>query len=118
MKLAVLKETNDHETRVSVTPDIAKSLVDAGFECLVEKGAGVNSYFEDKDYIDAGAAIVDGAASLYADADVVLKINAPSAAEIKSMKSGAVLMSFMFAATNPELVDACASNKISAFCET
>ena len=115
MKLAVLKETNDRETRVSVTPTVAKSLVDAGFECLVEKGAGVNSYFEDKDYSDAGATIVDGAAALYADADVVLKINPPGTDEIRSMKSGAILMSFMFAATNPELVDACADNKISAF---
>ena len=87
MKLAILKETNDHETRVSVTPDIAKSLVDAGFECLVEKGAGVNSYFEDKDYADAGATIVEGATALYADADVVLKINAPSSEEIKSLWS-------------------------------
>ena len=115
MKLAVLKETNDHETRVSVTPTVAKSLVDAGFECLVEKGAGINSYFEDKDYTDAGATIVDGAAALYADADVVLKINAPGPDEVRSMKSGAILMSFMFASTNPELVDACADNKISAF---
>ena len=115
MKLAILKETNDHETRVSVTPDIAKSLVDAGFECLVEKGAGVSSYFEDKEYSDAGATIVDNPAALYADADVILKINAPNLDEIKSMKSGAVLMSFIFAVTNPELVDACAEAKISTF---
>jgi NAD(P) transhydrogenase subunit alpha len=115
MKLAVLKETNNHETRVAVTPDIAKLLVDNGFECLVEKGAGVSSYFEDKEYGDAGAVIVDSAAALYADADVVLKINSPNPDEIKSMKAGAVLMSFMFAATNPELVDACAAAKVSAF---
>lgn len=115
MKLAVLKETNDHETRVSVTPDVAKSLIDAGFECLIEKGAGVNSYFEDKAYSEAGATIVDTASALYADADVVLKINAPTPDEIKSMKSGAILISFMFAATNPDIVDACASAKVSSF---
>ena len=115
MKLAVLKETNDHETRVSLTPDIVKSLVEAGFECSVEKSAGMSSYFDDKDYSDAGATLVDGAAALYSDADVILKINAPNPDEIKSMKSGAVLMSFMFAATNPELVDACVANNISGF---
>jgi len=115
VKLAVLKETNDHETRVSVTPDIVKSLIDAGFECQVEKDAGVNSYFEDKDYSNAGATIVDGAAALYAEADVVVKINAPDPEQVRSMKPGSVLMSFMFAATNPELVEACAAAKVSAF---
>ena len=115
MKLAVPKETNDNESRVALTPGIVKSLVDAGFECTIEKGAGLNSYFDDKDYSDAGAKMIDSAAALYADADVVLKINAPNAEEIGSMKSGAILMSFMFAATSPEVVDACVANQISSF---
>ncbi len=115
MKLAVPKETNDNESRVALTPGIVKSLVEAGFECNVEKGAGLNSYFDDKDYSDAGATMIDTATALYADADVVLKINAPNAEEIKSMKSGSVLISFMFAATTPDVVDACVANEISSF---
>jgi len=112
VKLAVPKETKEKESRVALTPDIVKSLVDAGFECIVERGAGLSSYFDDKAYSDVGASIVD---SVYEEADVLLKINAPSGDEIKSMKAGAVLMSFMFAATNPDLVEACAANQISAF---
>ena len=115
MKIAVLKETKKRENRVALTPDIVKSLTDEGFECMVEKGAGLNSYFDDSKYIAAGATIVENASKLYAEADTVLKINAPSAEEIGLMKPGAVLLSFMFAATSPELVDACVKQNISSF---
>ncbi|MEZ4880399.1 MAG: hypothetical protein R2801_09580 [Chitinophagales bacterium] len=55
------------------------------------------------------------ATKFYSQADVVLKVNAPQADEIAQMKKGAKLISFMWAATNPELVDACAKAGISAF---
>lgn len=115
MILAVPKERKLKENRVSLTPDIVKVLTNAGFTCNVEKDAGVNSYFTDKAYEDAGASIIENSQSLYSDADVVLKINSPSIEEIGMMKEGAVLMSFMFAATNPEFVEACVKAKISTF---
>lgn len=115
MKLAVPRERNTKENRVSLTPDIVKALINNGFTCSVEKDAGVHSYFQDKDYEDAGASIVGSTQDLYADADVILKINAPEPDEIAMIKEGAVLMSFMFAATNPDLVEACVKAKISTF---
>ncbi|MEO6883294.1 MAG: Re/Si-specific NAD(P)(+) transhydrogenase subunit alpha [Bacteroidia bacterium] len=115
MKIAVPKETKIKENRVALTPDVVQALTKKGFECLIEKDAGLNSYFSDEQYIAAGGKIIAEKNNLYADADVVLKVNAPSADEINLMKSGSVLLSFMFAMTNPELVEACAKKNISAF---
>jgi len=115
LKIAVPKETKERENRVALTPDVVKNLTDEGFECLVQSGAGMNSYFDDAAYTAAGATMVDDVSNLYATADVVLKINAPSVEEVGMMKSGAVLLSFMFAATNPEFVEACVKQNISSF---
>ena len=115
MILSVPKENKERENRVALTPDVVKALVKAGFECRVEKGAGIGSYFSDTQYTEAGATIVDNASKIYSDADVVLKVNAPLPAEIALMKNTAVLISFMFAATNAALVDACTKAGISAF---
>lgn len=115
MKLAVPKETKLKENRVALTPDVVKDLVKKGFECMVEAGAGLNSYFSDEAYQAAGATIISDKKKLYSDADVVLKVNAPLADEIASMKKEAILISFLWAATNPDTVDACSKAGISAF---
>ena len=114
MKLSVPKETKLKENRVALTPEVVKGLVKKGFEILVEAGAGVNSFYENEAYKNAGAAIADKN-KCYSDADVVLKVNAPLPDEIAMMKKEAVLISFMFAATNPQLVESCAKAGISAF---
>jgi H+-translocating NAD(P) transhydrogenase subunit alpha len=114
MKLGVPKETKLKENRVALTPDVVKDLVKKGFEILVEAGAGLNSYYSDDAYTKAGARIVDKK-SVYADSDAVLKVNAPSTEELSGMKKGGILISFMWAATNPDLVSACEKAGISAF---
>jgi len=114
MKLSVPKETKLKENRVALTPDVVKGLVKKGFEVIVESSAGVNSFYQDDAYITAGASIVDSA-KCYTEADVVLKVNAPLPEEIGKMKKDAILISFMFAATNPQLVEACSKAGISAF---
>ncbi len=115
MKIAVPKETKERENRVALSPDVLKSLIKAGFECCIEKDAGLHSFFDDQSYISAGAKIITDKKTLYGDADVVLKVNAPTAEEIGFMKRDAVLISFMFASTNPDLVEACAKQGIASF---
>ncbi len=115
MKLAVPKETKFKENRVALTPDVIKDLVKKGFEVTVESGAGLNSFFSDEAYTAAGAQLVADTKKLYSDADVVLKVNAPSPEEIAGMKKGAVLLSFLFAGTNPDVVNACVKAGVSAF---
>ena len=115
MIIAVPKETKFKENRVALVPAVVKDLITKGFSVNVEAGAGLNSFFNDEDYKNAGAAIVSDKNTVYASADVVLKVNAPQADEIALMKRGAILISFMWAATNPELVAACEKAGISAF---
>ena len=115
MKLAVPKETKSRENRVALAPEGARDLVKKGFEVLVEVGAGRASFFDDESYIRVGAQLLPNAPSLYATADVVLKVNAPAPAEIAAMKKGAVLLSFLWAATHPTTVEASCRAGISAF---
>jgi len=104
VKVNVPKEKNDFERRVALTPEVTQSLIKAGFEVNIEKDAGLNSYFDNSAYEKAGAKIIDDAKAIYSDADVILKVNAPTPAEIALMKSDSVLISMMYAQTNQPLV--------------
>lgn len=115
MKIAVPKETKLKENRVALTPEVVAGLIKNGHSCAVEKGAGFNSYFTDDAYVAAGATIVADKAALYSSADVVVKVNAPLPDEIALMAPGAALISFMFAAVNPDLVSACVKRGVSGF---
>lgn len=114
MKFSVPKETKLKENRVALTPEVVKGLVKKGFEIMIESGAGLNSFYPDDAYTAAGARIVDKN-KCYADADVLLKVNAPLPEEISMMKKEAILISFMFAGTNPQLIEACSKAGITAF---
>ena len=114
MIIGVPKETKENENRVALTPDVVSSLTKAGFQCIVENGAGVNSYFSDEFYTNAGAKLVNRN-EVYSSSDVVLKVNAPLSSEIDLMKPSGILVSFMWAATNPELVEACVRKGITSF---
>lgn len=114
MKIGIPKETKPGENRVSLTPVIVKSLVQSGFEVTIEKGAGMNSFFTDEQYTSAGATLSDKD-SLYNSSDVICKVNAPSPPDISLMKKDSVLISYLFALSNPLLVDACVKTRISAF---
>ncbi len=114
MILGVPKETKIKENRVALTPDVVKDLVKKGFEVVIESGAGLNSFYNDENYTTVGAKIADKS-TVYSTADVLIKVNAPVADEITKMKKDAILMSFMWAATSPELVDACCKAGITAF---
>jgi NAD(P) transhydrogenase subunit alpha len=115
MNIAIPKEKKARENRVALTPEVVKNLVEKGFRCAVEKGAGDNSYFSDDAYSTHGASIVTDVQGLYRDADVVLKVNAPTPEEISWMRRGAALISFMYASGNPVLVTACVNQGISVF---
>lgn len=114
MILGVPKETKTKENRVALTPDVVKDLVKKGFEVVIESGAGLNSFYSDEAYTAAGAKSADRN-TIFANSDVVLSVNAPAGADITKMKKEAILISFMWAATNAELVDACCRAGVSAF---
>lgn len=114
MKFGVVRETKGGETRVAVVPDAVKDLVKFGGEVLVEKGAGERSSFLDKHYSDAGAKVVDGK-TLYAEADVILKIQPPSDSEIKLMRDGTTVIGLFWALTNRDVVKKLVAKKMTVF---
>lgn len=114
MIIGVAKETKFRENRVALTPEVIKDLIKKEFEVRIESGAGLNSFYSDEIYAAAGAKIVSKN-DIYSGSDAVLKVNAPAPDEIALMKKEAVLISFMWAATSPELINACVSAGISAF---
>jgi NAD(P) transhydrogenase subunit alpha len=115
LHLCIPKERKAFESRVAITPSIAKQLIDKGFKVSIETNAGSSSYFDDDAYSAVGAQILNTPQAVYEQADIVLKVNPPSVEEIQWMKKEAVLISFLYAATNAELVTACEQAGISAF---
>ena len=115
MIVAVPKENNAFEKRVALSPDVVLSLIKSGFELIVEKDAGINSFFDNAAYEKAGAKIIENKDELYRTADLILKINAPSTSEITLMKKEAALISLLYAATNGELIEAASRQGISVF---
>lgn len=113
MKVGVLKETKERERRVALSPDIARSLVKKEFDVLIESGAGEHSGFSDEDYKSAGATV--STRSDVCNADVILKVEAPTVEEANLMKNEAVSISFLYAYTRPELLSVFNARRISSF---
>src|SRR2546426_607545 len=91
MKLGVPKETAVNERRVALTPDAAGRLVKSGFAVLVERGAGAAASFRDEAYSTAGATVVAPATDVFAQSDVVLKVQPPSTEEVRRCRERAAL---------------------------
>jgi H+-translocating NAD(P) transhydrogenase subunit alpha len=92
MRVAVLTERRDGESRVAATPETAKKLIGMGCSVAVEAGAGLSSGMPDADYAAAGATVVADAAAALSGAQIVLKVRAPDAAELGMIPRGALLI--------------------------
>jgi len=117
MKIAVPKEIRPGERRVAITPEAVAKLIKLGFEVLVESGAGDGAAFDNPLYVQAGARIVEGTRELWAEADLVLKVNPPEQHpklgmhEADLMSEGKVLISFIWPAKADELIARLAAEK-------
>jgi len=94
LHLAVLKEAAPGETRVALLPDAVRSLIAKGLEIVVEAGAGLASGHSDDAYVQAGATLTSDRVSLLSSADILPVVNAPSAADQRTIKRGAVAIGF------------------------
>ena len=94
MIIAVPKEIEGNETRVSITPQSAAELIKAGYKVKIESNAGVKSFFFDKDYQAVNAEIISSKDKLFDGADIILKVTPPSTEEIKLMSKGTLCVSF------------------------
>lgn len=113
MKVGVLKETKERERRVALSPDVARSLVKKEFDVLIESGAGEQSGFSDEEYTSAGAVV--STRSDVCNADVILKVEAPTVEEANLMRNEAISISFLYAYTRPELLSVFNARRISSF---
>lgn len=105
MNITIPKETVNGETRVALTPDIVSKIVSSGLNVFIEKGAGMQSSFTDSGYEEAGGTIEPDVGTLYDKADIVLKVQKPGDDEIAMMKSGTVLITFLWALSDRPLVE-------------
>ena len=109
--IGVPRETAAGEKRVATVPEAVEKLVKLGFGVAVQAGAGDAANFADDTYRAAGADIVADAARLWASADILFKVRAPTSAELGMMRDGATLASFIWPAQNPQLMQALAAKK-------
>ncbi|WNM33624.1 Re/Si-specific NAD(P)(+) transhydrogenase subunit alpha [Streptomyces sp. Li-HN-5-11] len=108
-RVGVVAESVSGETRVAATPATVRQLLALGYEVVVEPEAGAASGFGDRAYLDAGAEIGEAW-----NADVVLKVNAPSDAEITRLRQGATMVALLAPAQNPELLRTLADAGVTA----
>jgi NAD(P) transhydrogenase subunit alpha len=115
MKVGVAKETAPGERRVALVPDAAGRLAPSGIELVVEAGAGEEASFLDTAYRDAGALVVADAVTLYGEAELVCKVQKPSAEEVGLLRSGQALVAFLAPLVETELVRQIAERGATAF---
>jgi NAD(P) transhydrogenase subunit alpha len=109
--IGVPRETAAGERRVATVPEVVERLIKLGFKVAVEGGAGEAANFSDDAYRAAGAEIVADTARLWATSDIVFKVRGPSAAEVGLMREGGALVSFIWPAQNPELMQSLAAKQ-------
>ncbi len=111
MRIGVPKESFPGETRVAATPKTVEQLRALGYAVFVERGAGAAASFDDAAFVRAGADVIDEAVW---NADILLKINAPTDAELPLLRPGQVVASLISPALNPELVEKLAARGVTA----
>lgn len=113
MKIGIPKEIKNNENRVAITPAGVNELVKNGHTVYVEKTAGIGSGIEDKDYIAAGASILDKASDVFDTTDIIVKVKEPLESEYDLMKEGQVLFTYLHLAPNAPLTKALLNRKVT-----
>ena len=112
MRIAVPKEIRSGEKRVALVPDIISKLTKSGHQVVIESGAGVAAEYSDKQFIEAGAEVKSG--DVLAGSDVILSVQPLTPSQIKSLKKGALTLSFLSQATAADSIEAAVINSITA----
>ena len=119
MRIGVPREIKNHEYRVGLTPASVAELIAAGHQVVVETRAGLGIDFEDRDYRDVGASIVEDAASVFAGADMIVKVKEPQPSEIALLEARHTLFTYLhLAADKPQALGLMASGATCIAYET
>jgi NAD(P) transhydrogenase subunit alpha len=113
--IAVPKELVTGEQRVAIVPEIVRNLKKAGHEIRVERDAGTGAYYPDALFEAAGAKIVSSRSDLFNGARIVLRVQPPTVAEIDLLTEGTIIIGFMNATNNLEVIARMRDRRITAF---
>jgi alanine dehydrogenase len=106
MIVGVPKEIKSQESRIAITPEGVSEFIRAGHSVLVESGAGLGSAITDNEFVSQGATIIQNVNDVWGQADVILKVKEPIAAEYPRMRRGQVLFTYLHLAASKECTDA------------
>jgi NAD(P) transhydrogenase subunit alpha len=115
MNIAVLNESGPGEARVALMPDSVKKLTAAKASVSIESGAGLGAARTDDDYAESGASIVSDRNALLADADVLVCVSRPDAADFGGMKHGGVVLGFLRPLDEPDKLAPALENSLTTF---
>ena len=115
IKIAVVNESLNNETRVALVPEIAQKLASNNVSFIIEKNAGESSGFLDSAYPENACKFVSSSEDALKDADVLFKVNPPTSDEIEKMKRGSMAISYMNPFQNDALIKQMASSGVDAF---
>jgi alanine dehydrogenase len=114
MIIGVPKEIKTEENRVAMTPTGAAVLAGRGHRVLVERSAGLGSGLTDRSYEGAGATLVDSAAEVWRQADMVMKVKEPQESEYAFLRPGLLLFTYLHLAANESVTRALLERKVAA----
>ncbi len=114
MKIGVIKQTENHETRVAITPEGTEALIKLGAQIAVESGAGLASSYTDEEYVNAGATVLNGRSEVLKQSSILITVQAPSEEDIRQLQPGTILISFIWPLQNRDYLDLLNQHKISA----
>lgn len=106
MLVGVVKEVKNHEYRVSISPKGVRELVHHGHQVIVEKNAGHGIAFDDNQYQEAGALVVDSAEEVFENADMIVKVKEPQIEECQMLREGQILFAYLHLAAEPRIAEA------------
>ncbi|MEC8121674.1 MAG: hypothetical protein VX113_07045, partial [Pseudomonadota bacterium] len=105
MKVGCPSETAAGERRVAMTPDSVRQIQKLGYDCVIQAGAGDAAGFDDAAYEEAGASVVKTAATLWKQADIIVKVRGVGTAEEKHLRADQTVISLFWPGQNPALLE-------------
>lgn len=113
MIIGIPREIKNNENRVALTPAGVQNLVSAGHKVIVEKDAGVGSAFENEEYVNEGAELIDQAEEVWNQADMIMKVKEPLESEYKYFRKGLIIFTYLHLSANSSLTKALVENEVT-----
>ena len=111
MRIGVPKEIKPQENRIGLTPDSVKTLVSEGHEVLVENNGGFEAGFDNDQYKNAGAKIIEKAADIFSDAEIIVKVKEPQKVEVEMIRENQIVYTYLHLAAAKELTEGLVKSK-------